>query len=115
MEKIIKLQEWLSINTTITVILFDSITLLYKKYEREEIWEMEYTIEMLKKMITAESDFKILDNLLAWEFSEDVMKKLDDWGEIIHKIVLDFIEEKKKLQKQSEDTNKQSIVKSEKK
>tara|TARA_R110000744_G_scaffold92466_1_gene179016 strand:- start:116 stop:286 length:171 start_codon:yes stop_codon:yes gene_type:complete len=56
MEKIIELQEGLSINTTVTVILFDKITLLYKRYEREDIGELEYTIEMIKRMKTSDSD-----------------------------------------------------------
>lgn len=107
MEKIIELQEGLSINTTVTVILFDKITLLYKRYEREDIGELEYTIEMIKRMKTSDSDWKILDDILSGEFDPETMEKLDKWGEIIQKIVLDFVEAKKKQKKLSENTKGQ--------
>ena len=88
MEKIIELQEGLRINTTVTPLLFDRISVLYKKYDREEIGDFEYTLSVLKAMKTPESNEAIVDDIMNGELTEDVMDKFNKWSKIVQEVVL---------------------------
>ena len=104
MEKIIKLQEWLSINTTMTVIMFDYVTILYRKYEKDEIGDQEYTLRMIDKMKTPDSDWKIIEDILNGDFNVETQDKLSKWWDILKEVMKDFLEAKKKQTVWSEDT-----------
>lgn len=95
MENIV-LKEGLEITSKITVIAWDRISLLYAKFQKEEIWELQLTLEIIKILLIDKSKVAEIDNILNGEMTTEFISDLTDWGEKIMGIVTWFIDAKKK-------------------
>lgn len=94
--KTIVLKEGLEITTKVSVLLWDKINLLFKKFAREEIGEFEFTLSVIKLLLIDKAKEKEIDDMLEGDLSEEFIENMNDWGEKVMELVLKFVDAKKK-------------------
>lgn len=99
MEKIVLNEEkWIIISSVIAPRQFDKITVLYKKYMSQEIWDIVLTFEVLKILLTDKSKEAYIEDMLEWkEWVLDLFEVLEDWSVKVMNIIIDMQNRKKKL------------------
>lgn len=77
---------------------FDKISVLYKQYLSQEIWDIVLTFEVIKLLLVDKSKELYIDDMLdAKEWVIDLYEVLEDWSMKVLNIVAEMQSRKKKL------------------
>ena len=98
MEKIIlNAENGIEITSDISPRDFDKVTILYKKYRANEVWDIVVTMDSIKLMLIDKSKIQYIDDMLdAKEGVLDIYEVLDDWAEKTLDVILKMNDRKKK-------------------
>ena len=92
----IVLREGLEISSNINVLVWDKISILFKKFAREEIGEIQYTLEVVKLLLIDKTKVTEIDKMLTWDIDENCVLEINDWGEKVGAIIMELTKLKKK-------------------
>jgi hypothetical protein len=84
----IVLREGLEISPKITVLSWDRVSLIYAKFQREEIGELQLTLEIIKILLIDKTKVSEIDDMLNGELTEEFIEELTTWGEKIMGLVM---------------------------
>ena len=79
-----------------TVRQMDQINLVYKKYAREEIWEIQMCLDMISILLIDKTKTQEIQSVLDSELDEEMMTKISKWWDMILPIVTRFENNAKK-------------------
>lgn len=89
-------KEKLEIISKMSVLQFDKVMRLQKKYEQEEIWDFEVTFRTALELLVDKSKAHIVEWILNWEMSWDILELMWVWADQMEPILQKAIDTKKK-------------------
>lgn len=92
----IVLKEGLEISSKISVLSWDRISILQRKFQSYEFWEITFVCEVIKVLLIDKTKIKELDDMLNWEITEEFLTEINSWGEKMNIIIDNFMKLKKK-------------------
>ena len=101
MEKIVLSEkQWIEITSNISPRDFDKITILYKQYSKDLIWDIVLTMESIKLLLVDKSKVDYIEQMLDWkEWVISIYDVLEDWTQKVLDIILKMNDAKKKSEK----------------
>lgn len=90
------LEEWIEVTQRPTIRQMDQINLVYKKYAREDIWEMELCVKIASVLLVDRDKAQEIESILEREIDEETAEKLTKWGEVLLPLITSFAEKAKK-------------------
>ena len=90
------LEEWVYIKTRPTVLDTDKISVLQRRYNEKEFWEMVFNFECIKILLTNNTNPQLVDDIMNSEFDDDIMDRVTIWFDKLTKALNDIENAKKK-------------------
>lgn len=90
------LEEWIEVTQRPTFRQMDQINIVYKKYAREDIWEMEMCVKIASVLVIDRQKTQEIESILDKEIDEETVSKLTKWAEILLPLITSFGENAKK-------------------
>lgn len=90
------LEEWIEVTQRPTIRQMDQINLVYKKYAREDIWEMEMCVKIASVLLVNKDKTQEIESILDREIDEETTEKLTKWAEVLLPLITTFSENAKK-------------------